>query len=207
MLRDRQGSKKALGTPGSNLSHFSFWVGQKLTLFPRETLVYKQCPCHNPLQILETDKAFNKLAAENPWGLSHNSEARKRGRGNIEIQAVCIYSLQDHSQMFNLSLDLNQHLDPCCLQFFEETFKNSPFSYNMLCQSHRRNSGGDVWVSQTSLPQHSFSVFCSVYVDVKAVLIYMLWIYCPVITFKDGLGKSAQFTGGRIMARRATRGH
>lgn len=135
------------------------------------------------------------------------TEARKRGRGNIEIQAVCIYSLQDHSQMFNLSLDLNQHLDPCCLQFSEETFKNSPFSYNMLCQSHRRNSGGDVWVSQTSLPQHSFSVFCSVYVDVKAVLIYMLWIYCPVITFKDGLGKSAQFTGGRIMARRATRGH
>lgn len=36
--------------------------------------------------------------------------------------------------MFNLSLDLNQHLD------LEETFKNSPFSHNTLCQSHRRNS-------------------------------------------------------------------
>jgi len=42
--------------------------------------------------------------------------------------------------MFNPSLDLNQQLNPCCLQFSEETFKNSPFSQNTPCQSHRRNS-------------------------------------------------------------------
>lgn len=124
--------------------------------------------------------------------------------------------------MFNLSLcaflkDLNQHLDPCCLRFSEETFKNSPFSHfradfteYVVPESSQKHCDSEVWVSKTSLPRFSF--LCSFYVDVKAVLIYMLWIYCPVITFKDGLGKSAQsttngFTCGRIMARRATRGH
>ncbi len=126
--------------------------------------------------------------------------------------------------MFNLRLcaflkDLKQSLDPCCLQFSEETFKNSPLSHfradftqYVVPESSYEQRDSEVWVSQTSLPQHSFSVCCSFYVDVKAVLIYMLWIYCPVITFKDGLVKSAQstangFSGGRITAWRATRGH
>ncbi len=125
--------------------------------------------------------------------------------------------------MFNLSLcaflmDLKQSLDPCCLQFSEETFKNSlshfraDFTQYVVPESSYRQCDSEVWVSQTSHPQHSFLVCCSFYVDVKAVLIYMLWIYRPVITFKDGLGKSAQstaigFSGGRIKAWRATRGH
>ncbi len=83
---------------------------------------------------------------------------------NISKDRQPVYSLQEHSLMFNLSLcaflmDLKQSLDPCCLQFSEETFKNSlshfraDFTQYVVPESSYRQRDSEVWVSQSSHPQ------------------------------------------------------
>ena len=74
----------------------------EINIIPRATFVYKQCPYCNPAGSWKWNKAFNELAALNPWGLPHTRTQRqsevevergeregKRERGNIFATWEC----------------------------------------------------------------------------------------------------------------------